>query len=100
MTGLKRLAVTVAMYNAVRTTARPPKMLRCPRPWPESRLKGQTPTSALIWRRSRRAQFRQGGQQRRCGDRADTRYAAQQVVSFAPDRAGPQPLLEIAIMSS
>jgi hypothetical protein len=52
MTGLHRLAVTVAMYSTARTPARPPKIIRRPRHWPESRLNGQTPTRAPFWRRS------------------------------------------------
>ncbi len=41
------------MYSTARTPARPPKIMRRPRHWPESRLNGQTPTSALICRRSK-----------------------------------------------
>jgi len=41
------------MYDTARTPARPPKSIRRPRRWPESRLSGLAPTSALIWRRSR-----------------------------------------------
>ena len=51
MTGLERRAVRAAMYKAQRTELRPPRMVRRPRNWPLSRLKGAMPTRAAIcWR--------------------------------------------------
>ena len=42
------MAQNAAMYSALRTDARPPKMLRLPRSVPLTRLIGATPTSAAI----------------------------------------------------
>lgn len=51
MAALQRVAVTVAMYRAERTGARPPQIRRLPRRVPLSQLNGHTPTKALMpWR--------------------------------------------------
>ena len=41
----------VAIYNEHLTWALPPQIVRLPRNWPLSRLKGANPTKAAIWRR-------------------------------------------------
>ena len=48
ITGLKVRAVSAAMYKVQRTEARPPRIERLPRLLPLSRLKGASPTRALI----------------------------------------------------
>ena len=76
MTGLQRMAVTVAMYRTERTAARPPRMVRLPVRRPESSLKGATPTGAPICA----AQFVQVGQQGGAEHGADAGYGLQQLV--------------------
>ena len=50
MAGLKRVALTTAMYSAARTGARPPQMRLAPRRWPLSWFSGATPASAAASR--------------------------------------------------
>ena len=52
MTGFQRVADSVAIDKAFRTSVRPPATVRLPRICPELRLTGATPTSAAIRRRS------------------------------------------------
>lgn len=52
MTGLKRIAVIIAIYKTARTSERPPQVRRFPRYFPLSQFIGATPTSAAIDRRS------------------------------------------------
>jgi hypothetical protein len=89
------------MESAVRTCRRPPQMARVPRQVPLSRVSGARPTRAATcwpepWPSAGRWASKVGEQGKRDG-RPDARHTAQELVAFAPQRAGAQGLVQLPI---
>ena len=94
--GLRRMAVRVGMYRALRTLARPPRTMRRPRKVPLSRLTGATPTRLAILRRSRvPGSWQLGDQACAADDLADARRPRRAGPRWRARRAGAHGVFEI-----
>ena len=94
---IRRMAVRVGMYRALRTLARPPRTMRRPRKVPLSRLTGATPTRLAISAPIEGAEFGQLGDQGAGRGLADARDRGEQVLDGAPGGAGAHGVVEIGL---